>query len=91
MEMKKIYENEFYKIMNVSLKKGETLPKHKATSDAFVIVKYGQGKIVFENRDVLLQHDSTQLIPANETHYLEVTEDFGASIILGKDGDINFS
>ena len=41
MELKKIYENEFYKIMNVSLTKGESLPKHKATSDAFVIVKQG--------------------------------------------------
>jgi quercetin dioxygenase-like cupin family protein len=91
MELKKIYENEFYKIMNVSLTKGESLPKHKATSDAFVIVKQGKGKIIFDNREIPLQHDSTQLIPANETHTLEVMEDFRASIILGKDGDINFS
>jgi quercetin dioxygenase-like cupin family protein len=91
MEMKKIYENEFYKIMNVSLKKGEALPKHKATSAAFVIVKQGRGKIVFDNREVWLQHDSTELIPANETHTLEVLEDFRASIVLGKDGNINFS
>jgi quercetin dioxygenase-like cupin family protein len=91
MEMKQIYENEFYKIMNVSLKKGESLPKHKATSEAFIIVKEGRGKIIFDNREVVLEHDSTQLIPANDTHTLEVLEDFRASIILGKDGDINFS
>lgn len=43
MEMKKIYENDLYKVMNVSLKKGESLPQHKATSDAFIIVKQGRG------------------------------------------------
>jgi quercetin dioxygenase-like cupin family protein len=91
MEMKKIYENDLYKVMNVSLKKGESLPQHKATSDAFIIVKQGRGTIIFDNREVPLQYDSAQLIPANETHTLEVLDDFRASIILGKNGDINFS
>ncbi len=90
MEMTKIYENHFYKVMNVSLKKGESLPKHKAISDAFVIVKEGKGKIIFDDSEVPLQHNSTQLIPANQTHSLVVIEDFRASIILGKEGDINF-
>ena len=91
MEIKLIYENEFYKIMSVVLKKGESLPKHKATSDAFIIVKEGQGKIIFDDRVIVLDHESTQLIPANQTHTLDVLEDFKANIILGKDGDIKFS
>ena len=89
--MKLIYENESYKIMDVALKKGESLPKHKATSEAFIIVKEGKGKIIFDNEEVPLEHDSSHSIPGNETHKLEVLEDFRASIILGKDGDINFS
>ena len=76
--------------MNVTLDKGESMPNHKATSDAFIIVRRGKGKIIFEDKEIKLEHDSTQLIPANEIHTLEVMEDFSACIVFPVEGKIEF-
>ena len=90
MEMKKIYEGNSFKIINVMLNKGESMPNHKATTDAFVIVKRGKGKIIFDDKEIELQQDSTQLIPANENHTLEIMEDFSACIVFPIEGEIEF-
>ena len=42
------------------------MPVHKATSDAFIIVKNGKGKIIFSDAEVGLQQGSTLMIPANK-------------------------
>lgn len=90
MEIKKVFEGNSFKIMNVTLNKGENIPKHKATSIAFIIVKKGNGKIIFDDKEIELKQDSTQLIPANENHTLEVMEDFSASIVFPIEGEIEF-
>ena len=90
MEIKKIFESNSFKVMNVTLNKGETMPNHKATSEAFIIVKHGKAKIIFDYKEIGLQHDSTQLIPANENHILEVMEDFSACIVFPIEGEIEF-
>ncbi|MEO5592440.1 MAG: cupin domain-containing protein [Chitinophagaceae bacterium] len=90
MEIKKIFEGNSFKIVSVTLNKGESMPKHKATSDAFVIVKQGKGKIIFDDKEIELEQDSTQLIPANENHTLEVMEDFSACIVFPIEGEIEF-
>ena len=90
MEMKKIYEGNSFKIINVMLNKGESMPNHKATTEAFVIVKRGKGKIIFDDKEIELQQDSTQLIPANENHTLEIMEDFSACIVFPIEGEIEF-
>lgn len=90
MEMKQLYTNNYYKVMEVALNSGEAMPLHQATSDAFIIVKGGLGKIIFSDYEVELHQGSTLLIPANKEHRLCIYETFNACIILGPDAVIKF-
>jgi quercetin dioxygenase-like cupin family protein len=90
MEMKKLFSNDHYKVMSVILNAGESMPLHKATSDAFLIVKDGIGKIIFSDNEVELRQGSTIMIPADKEHQLEVTEAFNAYVIFAADGEIKF-
>jgi len=90
MEMKEAFKNDSYKVLNVSLKMGETMPLHKASSDAFVINRKGKGRISFSNREVILSEGDTVIIKANEPHRMEILEDFSSSIILEPDAKIDF-
>lgn len=90
MEMKEVYSNDKYKVLNVTLNIGEKMPLHEATSDAFLIGKKGKGKITFADRIVELCQGETLLIKAHEQHKMEILEDFSSSIILENDGKINF-
>ena len=88
--MKEIYCNDKYKVLSVTLDKGESMPKHHATSDAFLIGKKGKGKITFNDREVVLCQGETLLIKANDPHQMEILEDFASCIILDCAGTINF-
>ncbi len=90
MEMKEIYRNDKYKVLSVTLNKGESMPKHHATSDAFLIAKKGTGKITFADRVVTLSQGETLLISGQEPHQMEILEDFSSCIILDCDAMINF-
>lgn len=91
MEMKQTFNNEHYKVMEVALNAGEAIPLHKTTSDAYIMVRAGAGKIIFLDKEVELKQGSTFLIPSNKEHKLEVTENFNAWVILPPDGAIKFS
>ena len=90
MEMKQLFSNSHYKVLEVSLNNGESMLLHKATSDAFIIVKKGAGKIIFVDREIQLMQGATQLIPANEQHQLTINDDFNACIILASQAEIKF-
>lgn len=91
MEMKEVYSNDKYKVLSVILNKGEAMPKHHATSDAFLIAKKGKGKITFTDKEVTLSAGETLLIKANDPHHMEILEDFASCIILDSEGKINFA
>lgn len=90
MEMKEIHNNNRYRILSVTLSVGEEMPVHEATSDAFIMLKKGKGKISFDDRQVELSAGETLLIKAHERHQLEVLEDFSSCIVLENDAKINF-
>jgi len=90
MEMKEIYAGEHFKVKEVILSSGQVMPEHRATSDAFVIVKKGKAKLVFSDSENELTQGSSILIPANKAHRLEITEDFNACVVFEKDGEIEF-
>jgi quercetin dioxygenase-like cupin family protein len=90
MEMTELYSCSKYKVLNVFLAKGEKMPLHKATSDAFLICKKGKGRITFSDRIIEIGQGDTLLITANEQHQLEVLEDFNSCITLENDGRIQF-
>ncbi|MDQ6903951.1 MAG: cupin domain-containing protein [Bacteroidota bacterium] len=88
--MKQLFSNNYYKVMEVALNGGEAMPLHQATSDAFIIVKEGSGKIIFSDNEIELHQGSTQLIPANKQHRLQVHDAFKACIILASEAAIKF-
>jgi quercetin dioxygenase-like cupin family protein len=90
MEMTELYSCDKYKVLSVFLAKGEKMPLHKATSDAFLICKKGKGRITFSDRIIEIGQGDTLLISANEQHQLEVLEDFNSCITLENDGQIQF-
>ncbi|MEJ7830190.1 MAG: AraC family ligand binding domain-containing protein [Segetibacter sp.] len=91
MEMKEVYSNDRYKVLDVSLKMGEAMPLHHATSDAFIICKKGKGLISFADRQVTLSLGDTYLIKDSEPHKMTILKDFSACIILDHEGRINFN
>lgn len=85
MGMNKVYGNSSYQVMNVNFAKGEAMPRHFASSDAFIIVEKGRAKISFYDREETLEEGGTLHIPARESHDLKVLEDFNAFIVLAAD------
>lgn len=90
MEMKEVYSNDKYKVLNVTLNVGEKMPLHEATSDAFIICKKGKGRITFADRQVDVCQGETLLIKAHDQHRMDILEDFCSNIILENDGKISF-
>ena len=88
--MTELYSCSKYKVLNVFLVRGEKMPLHKATSDAFLICKKGKGRITFSDRIIEIGQGDTLLISANEQHQMEVLEDFNSCIMLENDGQIQF-
>lgn len=90
MEMKEIYCNDKFKVLNVTLNIGESMPLHEAISDAFLIGKKGKGRISFADRKVILSQGETLLIKAHEPHKMEILEDFASCVIIENDANIKF-
>lgn len=82
MKMKEIYGNASYKVLRLALASGETMPRHFAASDAFIIVEKGQAKVNFQDRSTALATGDTLHIPAREPHSLLASEDFKAVVIF---------
>ncbi len=91
MEMKEVYSNNSYKVLEVTLQVGEKMPLHEATSDAYIIPKKGKGRVTFSDRQVEVGAGDSLLIKAHEPHQMEILEDFNSCIILEKEGKINFN
>lgn len=91
MEMKEIHWNNAYKVLHVTLNKGEEMPHHFASSHAFLIVGNGKGKLQLPDREVALEAGTTLHIPAKAPHSLQVLEDFRSFVVLSADAQIEFT
>lgn len=91
MEMKEIHANAAYKILRVTLAKGEEMPRHYASSDAFLIVEKGKANVRLLKKEEVLAQGTTLHIPADEPHNLQVLEDFIAYVVLAADAQIQFN
>lgn len=80
-----------YRVVKVEFAAGHSMPRHFATSDAFLIVESGKALLIFEKETYELDQGSTQSIPANALHMLKIIDDFKAYIVLGNEAKINFS
>ncbi|GAA4423507.1 hypothetical protein GCM10023188_02400 [Pontibacter saemangeumensis] len=82
MEMKEIHSNGAYRVLKLTLASGETMPRHFAATDAFVIAQKGKAEVVFQDRSAALAPGDTLHIPGREPHSLTASEDFTALVVL---------
>lgn len=90
MEMKEIHANAAYKVLSVTLAKGEEMARHYASSDAFLVIREGKGILKLPEREVELQPGTTLAIPANEPHSMHVLKGLAATVVLSSDAYIKF-
>ena len=89
--MEEIHKNAVYKVLQVSLPQGQIMPRHFASSDAFIIVEKGEAILSLPTKTVTLLAGTTFPIPAEEPHTLEILADFRAHVILAADAFIQFN
>jgi len=89
--MKEIEKNDHYKILTVELPAGANMPRHTATSDAYIIVESGNALLIFKGETYELNKGSNMTIPSLEPHLLKVIGDFKAFVVLAKDAVIDFA
>jgi len=89
--MKIIEKNDHYKIIAVELHAGNNMPRHFSTSDAYIIVEYGNALLIFKDETYELNAGSGMAIPSRQPHLLKVISDFKALVVLAKDAVIDFS
>lgn len=89
--MKEVEKNDHYKIVAVELQAGTNMPRHLATSDAYIIVESGNALLIFKSETFELNAGSNMVIPSREPHILKVIRDFKAFVVLAKDAVIDFS
>ncbi len=89
--MKELQRNDHYKILQVELPSGASMPRHFVTSDAFVVVEAGHALLICKNETCELSTGNSVSIPAREPHMLKIIEDFKAYVVLANDALINYS
>ena len=82
--------NDHYKVMQATLKAGDQMPNHYATSDAFIVVVKGRAKLLVNGTEIALIAGGHYSLPAMQAHPLQIEEDFEACIVLAAGGDIQF-
>ena len=88
--MKSLQITVHYQVVKVELDAGCSMPRHVATSDAFVIVESGTALLIFSEQTYELSKGVNMPIPANEQHMLKILEDFKAYIVLANTAQIQF-
>jgi quercetin dioxygenase-like cupin family protein len=89
--MKQLHITDHYKVVEVDFAAGHSMPRHVATSDAFLIVESGKALLIFEKETVELSQGTTQPIPANEEHMLKIIDDFKGYIVMANESKVNFT
>lgn len=89
--MIELAKNDHYKIVKVELPAGTNMPRHFATSDAFVIVEDGSALLIYKGETCELVAGTQLCITSHEEHILKVTEDFKALIVLASEAAIIYS
>ena len=89
--MQELEKNGCYQILQVELPAGTSMPRHYATSDAFVIVESGNALLICKGETAELVKGSKLSIPSHEPHILKVIQDFKALVVMAGDAVITYS
>lgn len=77
--------------MKVILAQGQHMPRHFASSDAFLIIEKGQAQLSLPDKEVMLVQGTTFQVPAGVPHTLQVLADFEAFVVLAANANILFT
>lgn len=88
--MQELQTNSHYKVVKIDLPAGTNMPRHFATSDAYVIVESGNALLICKGETNELIQGSHLSIPAYEQHILKVIAHFKAYIVLSSDAVITY-
>lgn len=88
--MQKLIAHNHYKVIKVEFPAGENMPRHIATSDAFLIVESGSALLIYRHETYELKRGDNFWIAANEQHLLRPIEDFSGYLVLSYDAKIEY-
>lgn len=88
--MNQLFANEHYKVLNIILNAGQLMPRHFATSDAFIIVISGSALLTLDSEQIELKTGGHYAIPAMMEHTLQVLQDFNACVVMTAEAVVNF-
>lgn len=77
----RILSGEQCNVLNVQLRKGESIPEHNAPKEVVVVCRKGVVKFPVEGKEQILKENSVLLIAPEEMHSLEAVEDSELVII----------
>ncbi|WP_394772037.1 cupin domain-containing protein [Mucilaginibacter sp.] len=89
--MHELQKNDHYQVISIEIPAGTNMPRHFATSDAYVIVESGNALLIYKGETAELKKGMSLSIPSHEPHLLKVIEDFKAYIVLANDAVITYS
>ena len=69
--MEELTKNNQYRIIKIELPAGTNMPRHFATSDAFIMVESGSALLIYKGETFELCAGANQSIAAHEEHILE--------------------
>jgi quercetin dioxygenase-like cupin family protein len=88
--MEQLQMNDHYRVVTVDLLAGTNMPRHIATSDAYLIVEDGSALLIYAGETYELNKGNNIMIPANREHILRVINDFKGYIILANNATISY-
>ncbi len=88
--MKELEKNDHYQVLKVELPAGTHMPRHFASSQAFVIVESGNALLICKGETSELVKGSTYSIPSHEPHIFKIIQDFKALIIMAGNAVITY-
>lgn len=81
---------EIFKVYEVTGQAEMAMPAHHSTKEAVVIVKEGTAILNIQENKHLLEKGDVFIIPAKQSHSLELKTEFKAIVIMENDSNIKF-
>src|SRR5665647_3024267 len=79
-----------FKILKVTGQSGMQMPLHYSTKEAVLIVQEGSALLNIDEKEHLLQTGDSFIIPARQSHYLSLKNEFKDLVIMSLDSNIEF-
>lgn len=89
-ELTRLRTGETNKVLQVTGGAGNSMPLHRSTREAMVIVLEGNAVLTLDEKENLLEQGSSFIIPAGRNHTLAIKTNFKALVVMANDSEIEF-